>query len=226
MHWNGRFASKGRVDALVAPLTDPVSGQPALKASVVEVRPFAVAWYGYAVTADRPDLDDMAYAALGRAKGGWRVELAGQTIPADPAALARVCLAGGDETVTLLAVSDAASGRHRFAAMRDGRVVGALWMAPEPVAVSRAFAADQLGAGSGDVRALLAGRPGGDIVDQGALVCTCFDVGVRSIEAAVRSGACRSVDDVTKLLKAGGNCGSCRPEIRRIVEHAGPAVPA
>jgi assimilatory nitrate reductase catalytic subunit len=94
------------------------------------------------------------------------------------------------------------------------------------VAVSRAFAAEALSAEAPDLTALLAGRPGGTRADCGALVCSCFDVGAKTIEAAVREGTCRSVDDVTRLLKAGGNCGSCRPEIRGIIDGALRTVPA
>jgi assimilatory nitrate reductase catalytic subunit len=54
MHWTGETAPPGRVDALVAALTDPVSGQSASKSTAVAIRPFAAAWYGFAMA--RTDL--------------------------------------------------------------------------------------------------------------------------------------------------------------------------
>lgn len=39
MHWNGQFTSGGRVDALVNPVTDPISGQPELKHTPVHIEP-------------------------------------------------------------------------------------------------------------------------------------------------------------------------------------------
>ena len=53
--------------------------------------------------------------------------------------------------------------------------------------------------------------------DPGATVCSCFGVGVNQIVAAVRGG-CHSVEAVGKELNAGTNCGSCRAEIRGIID--------
>jgi assimilatory nitrate reductase catalytic subunit len=46
-------------------------------------------------------------------------------------------------------------------------------------------------------------------------------VGVNQIVSAIRDGGAISVDAVGEALKAGTNCGSCRSEIRRLLdEHA------
>ena len=63
----------------------------------------------------------------------------------------------------------------------------------------------------------LAGRPGADMPDKGAIVCSCFNVGAKEIATAVRSG-CGTVEAVGKATSAGTNCGSCRSEIREIVD--------
>jgi assimilatory nitrate reductase catalytic subunit len=65
--------------------------------------------------------------------------------------------------------------------------------------------------------AVVAGRPGAGKQDPGATVCSCFGVGVNQIVAAVRGG-CRSVEAIGKELNAGTNCGSCRAEIRGIID--------
>jgi assimilatory nitrate reductase catalytic subunit len=41
-------------------------------------------------------------------------------------------------------------------------------------------------------------------------------VGANTIAAAVRAG-CADVDAVGRKLKAGTNCGSCRPEIGKLI---------
>lgn len=218
MHWTARLTSHGRIDAAVAPAVDPISGQPGLKGTAVSIRPWPAAWYGFAVSALRPDAEEADWHAVAHAKGGYRAELAGKTVPADWTALARRCLRLPADGGTLLAVSDEGAGIHRFAAFAGDRLLGAAWFAPRPVAVSRAFAADALTSAACDRAALLAGRPGADRPDGGALVCSCFDVGVRTIEAAVRGMESPSVEAVGLLLKAGTNCGSCRPDIRRIID--------
>jgi assimilatory nitrate reductase catalytic subunit len=222
MHWTDVYASRARVDALVPAATDPVSGQPGSKRTPVRIAPFAAAWYGFAVTAGRPDLDGIDYWALAPADGGFRVELAGTAAPLDWTTLAKRLLGVAHrDDESLLAYHDGTSGRHRFAAFDGERLVGALFAAPEPVMASRAFAVAQLGAvhpTAGERFKVLAGRGGTAAPERGAIVCSCFDVGVNDIVAAVTTGGCMSVAAVGAALKAGTNCGSCRSEIKRLLD--------
>jgi assimilatory nitrate reductase catalytic subunit len=220
LHWTDQLAARARVDALVNPATDPVSGQPELKFSTVAVQPYEAAWYGFAVTAAEPGALAAGYWAKAKAKGGWRVELADAVLPEDWTGFARDLLAlTGD--ADLLAYHDSATAQHRFAAFRGDRLVGALFVSPQPVAVSRGWAADQLGRSVAppDRLRLLAGRAGTAQPDRGAQVCACFDIGAGQIAAAV-AGGCHSVEAVGAALQAGTNCGSCRGEIRRIIDAA------
>jgi assimilatory nitrate reductase catalytic subunit len=54
--------------------------------------------------------------------------------------------------------------------------------------------------------------------DSGAIVCSCFSVGINTITAAVAQQGCTSVEAVGACTKAGTNCGSCRAEIRGIID--------
>jgi assimilatory nitrate reductase catalytic subunit len=220
LHWTDQIASNARVDVLVNPVTDPVSGQPELKCSAVAVQPFAAAWYGFVVMADAPGEIAAGYWAKARAKNGWRIELADTALPQDWTEFARTLFSIESEVeIDLLAYHDAATSHHRFAAFRGEHLVGALFVAPEPVPVSRSWAADQLGKAisAPDRLRLLAGRAGAAQPDRGPLVCSCFDVGAGQIAAAVASG-CRTVAAVGEALQAGTNCGSCRSEIARILD--------
>ena len=76
MHWTGETAPSARIDALVAAATDPVSGQPESKASVVSVRPYKAAWYGFAVSCARMK-PTCSYWARARTGAGYRAEMAG-----------------------------------------------------------------------------------------------------------------------------------------------------
>jgi assimilatory nitrate reductase catalytic subunit len=224
IHWTDRFAAAARVDALVAPETDPVSGQPESKATTVALARFDAGWYGFAVTRTPPAEIAADYWARARIIGGERLELAGLEAPADWTAFA-AGLFGAD--VAFAAVSDRRSGRVRLAAVRDGEVVGLLLVAPEPVEASRDWLVARFEAGvvpGTEALALLAGRPGGPVEDPGRKICSCFGVGVNQIRRAVAEG-CASVEAVGERLKAGTNCGSCRPEIAALVAEAGPIAP-
>ncbi|MEI4470428.1 molybdopterin-dependent oxidoreductase [Frigidibacter sp. MR17.24] len=217
IHWTGETAPTGRIDALVAGVTDPVSGQPESKAAAVSVRPFAAAWYGYAVTAGdlRPDTD---YWTLARVAGGMQAELAALAAPADWTAWGRALFGLGGE-VEAVSVEDAKRGVVRLAFVRAGRLVAALFVARDPVGVARAHMPGLLGQpAAGDV---LAGRPGADRPDPGATVCVCFDVGVNTIARAIHEDGLMSVEALGKALRAGTNCGSCRPELKALIDRFG-----
>jgi assimilatory nitrate reductase catalytic subunit len=219
MHWNDQFAAKGRIDVVVAPVTDAVSGQPASKNVAVAARPFKAARYGFAVSQAKPGNLDAAYWALAKAEGGWRVELAFDQDADDWCSWCRRTFAV-PEDVEPLGYADQQSGDLRLAFFAGTRLLAVLFLAREPVAVARNWAISQLVAEHGDLRrrfALVAGRPGVDKPDPGATVCSCFNVGVNQIVGAVRNG-CHSVEAVGKELNAGTNCGSCRAEIRGIIE--------
>ncbi|MER8373231.1 molybdopterin-dependent oxidoreductase [Mesorhizobium sp. M1406] len=219
MHWTDQFAAKGRLDALTAPLTDPVSGQPALKHVAARIEKFAAKAFGFAVMRQRPAHVAAAYWAVAKCKGGWRVELAFADDDIDWAGFAG-SLFGAPPGAEILAYHDRDAGQHRIAAFDGDQLSGALFVAPGPVAVSRGWAAEQLSADHFDRRgrlAIVAGRPGGIDVDRGAIVCSCFGVGANQIAEAVRQG-CGSVAAIGAALHAGTNCGSCRAEIRVIVD--------
>ncbi|MEM9210537.1 MAG: nitrate reductase, partial [Pseudomonadota bacterium] len=95
LHWTGPFSSDGRIDTTVAPILDPVSGQPELKRSPVRVRGFDAAWYGFAALCDEP-APTSDYWAKAKAKMGWRVELAETEMPADLEAYAKALGARGE----------------------------------------------------------------------------------------------------------------------------------
>lgn len=218
MHWTGETAPSGRIDALVPGTVDPVSGQPALKSATVAIRPFAARWFGFAVSAGaiRPDCDYWARATLPR---GEQAELAGLEVPQDWTAHARALFGLPDEPLVL---HDRTRGQVRLAFLRDGRLQAALFVAPGPVGLSRSHVAALLGEGGAEA---LAGRPGADRPDEGALVCACFGIGVNSIVQAIATRRLTSVEAVGQALRAGTNCGSCRPEIRALLE-AGTACRA
>jgi assimilatory nitrate reductase catalytic subunit len=219
MHWTGETAAVARVDALVSDVTDPISGQPALKMARVSASRFAVEAYGFVVTSRRPRDLPFAYWATARADGGYRVEFGGHAPAEGWEAWLRHSLEL-DHDLELSGYREGRAGDHRLTAFEGARLVAALYVSSTPVGVSRQWAVNQLSESHADRQArtlVIAGRPPVGRPDKGAIVCSCFSVGINEISAAVQGG-CRSVEAVGSVLAAGTNCGSCRPEIRRIVD--------
>ncbi|WP_319530004.1 molybdopterin-dependent oxidoreductase [uncultured Cohaesibacter sp.] len=220
-HWNDQFASNGRVDTLIRAVTDPHSGQPASKLTAVSVAPVRMAQYGFAVLRHRPEVIPADYWAIARIPEGWQVEMAFKDVCEETDDLVKDLLGAGT-AVSLLDYRDRQSGQIRVAAFEGGALHGAFFMAPKPVGVSRSWAAHLLRALYDEPlrrHMVVAGRAGMDQPDIGAIVCSCYSVGHKQIEAAVIEKGCDTVQAVGKCLKAGSNCGSCKAEIQQIIDH-------
>ena len=207
IHWTGETAPSARVDTLVAAATDPVSGQPESKASIVAAERWQPAWYGFAVSC-RPMAPQAEYWALARTGTGYRAELAGLAPLTEPETAARDLFAMPDAEVQMM--TDSHKGIARLALFQNGKVMAALFTAPEPVAVSRDYLAGLPGTSAAGV---LTGLPAADQPDPGPVVCACFNVGANTILQAIEDGGLLSVADVGIALQAGTNCGSCRSDI-------------
>ena len=211
IHWTGESSSMGRVDALVAAVTDPVSGQPESKASIVSLAALAPAWYGFAVSVQAlfPRAD---YWARARVEGGWRCELAGMELPAHWETYARALF--NLPEATCLTVEDRIRGTYRLAFMDNRRVLAALFVAPDPVTLARGHVSTQIGTeGAG----LLAGRPAKGMSDPGPTVCACLNVGRNTISTAIVTQGLTTVEQIGAALQAGTSCGSCKPELAALL---------
>ena len=223
MHWTNQFAAKARIDIVAPAMVDAVSGQPASKNIAARVERFIAAAYGFAVLADKPAGIDAEYWALAKCNGGWRVEWAFASMRHDWARFAK-SLFGDASSQETIAFHDIEAGRCRFACFAGDRLAGALFLASEPVAVSRDWAVEQLASAHSAVRArfaVIAGRPGKGAPDRGPTVCSCFGIGANEIAAAADRG-CTTVAAFGKALQAGKNCGSCRAEISHPIDARRP----
>lgn len=219
IHWTDQFASAGRIDAVVGPETDVFSGQPGLKFTPVAVTPLSCSWYGFATLRDKPTSIAADYWALTPTSEGWRLELAG--LEATDLQLLAHSLAGGKaQAADFLSYDDTGSDTRRFAFWKGTELVAAIFFSPRPVEVSRQWAVKLLESSAAtplERFRILAGRPASDRPDSGAIVCSCFQIGVNQIGKAALGGA-RSVEAIGMCLKAGTNCGSCRSEIKSLLK--------
>ena len=226
MHWTSSWASEGRVDSAVAAATDPVSGQPELKGAAVAIAPYLPAWYGFAASLTPVDAESVAgigYWAKATTEAGWRCELAGDASAICWESFARALFGAQEDAPTVL-LRDPAEGRARIAVLGPDGVIGVLFTDRNPVAVARNHVI--AGLGTLTPQDLLAARPGGDMPDPGAIVCSCFEVGTNTIAQAVAEGDLRTVEAIGEATCAGTNCGSCRPELKAFLKETRTLVAA
>jgi assimilatory nitrate reductase catalytic subunit len=220
MHWNDRFTARARVDTLVPAAVDPISGQPESKHARVRVFPLRAAWYGFVLS--RRDLTFTVYWARIPGPNCWRFELAGTEAPPDWAAWARDRVtagqaAGEEEWLEYL---DTAAGRYRAARLVDGWLDACIMIAPCPELPGRQWLESLFGSGPltrAQRASLLTGRPPVGQPDAGAVVCACFQVGRNAILDTIQREGLATPAAIGQALKAGTQCGSCIPELQRLI---------
>jgi assimilatory nitrate reductase catalytic subunit len=121
---------------------------------------------------------------------------------------------------------DQGRGALRYASLVDGCLDGCLFLARDGASLpGRTELEDMLGVAiEGPARlGLVAGMQLSARIDSGPIVCACFAVGLRTLQRAVTEHRLDSVAAIGEALRAGTNCGSCRPELRAILNAAAEA---
>ncbi|MCU0736164.1 MAG: molybdopterin-dependent oxidoreductase [Methylotetracoccus sp.] len=225
MHWSETHASNALVNALVNPVTDPISGEPESKHTPVAVTAYHPAWHGFLLSRNALELGDVAYRVTVRGDGCWRYELAGDQVPSNWRQWTSRLLP--QPHGEWLEFADAAAGRYRCALIENQRLQLCLFISakldlPPRDWLAALFRHDALPAAAR--HGLLAGKPASETEDTGRIVCACFRVGVNTLQRAIQTQALTTTEQIGAGLKAGTNCGSCVPELNRLLQ-AGRSSP-
>ncbi len=217
-HWSAQNSSSGRVSSLVHGAIDPVSGQPEAKATPARLAPVAVTHYGFLLSRTPLRPEGMAYwaecRALFGATPGFTLHLALDTDAARMSDWQRATLPDGD----WITLEDAGAGTFRTAVFRDSQLEAVLFLSASPKLPATDWLRTQFDSPCdlAGRRTILAGKPVTGGADEGPIVCVCYQVGSRRIEAATLGG-CATTKEIGTKLGAGTNCGSCLPEIKRLI---------
>jgi assimilatory nitrate reductase catalytic subunit len=214
IHWSNANASSARVGALVAPFTDPYSGQPESKSTPASITPHEYVFRGFVLSRKELALPQSLWWARAAITGGYAY------LFADNADLKRwpdwLRASASDDVAEY---RDFGGGVYRAASFTGDRIETCLFVGPAHDAgdwdvVKSLFAADQLS--DDQRRMLLSGRSAEGMASTGPVVCACFGVGRATICDTIAAGA-RSAAEIGAKLKAGTNCGSCIPELKRLI---------
>ncbi|WP_053569547.1 nitrate reductase [Caballeronia cordobensis] len=224
IHWNDQVASDARVGAVVNPVVDPVSGEPEFKHTPVSVEKFHVAWHGFSLSRSTPDLDRVTHWTRVHGTRFVRFEMAGRNrfdaAHGDHHDWARALFHIDDHHADWIEYEDKSAGVYRAAHLVDDRIESCVFISERPDLPARAWLAslfekDRLD--DDDRASLLLGQPAARGEDTGPTVCSCFGVGRNTICSAIREKGLKSAAEITSCLKAGGNCGSCVPELKKLI---------
>jgi assimilatory nitrate reductase catalytic subunit len=217
MHWTDAFAPQARANALVNARVDARSGQPEFKYTPAAIEPAPVAWRAFLLTRQRSDPPASLWWRRIPQSTGALYEIAAPPGAMDPSALATAMFSDLRDA-DMLSARDSAGAFLRMAALRGDRLERALFATTTRGLPARDWLIAQLDKDALDDesrRLLLAGGTCG--APRGTSVCACFDVSRTEIEALAATESGVTVARVGAALKAGSNCGSCRPEIAQIL---------
>jgi assimilatory nitrate reductase catalytic subunit len=219
MHWTEAFATAGRVNTLVLDSVDPRSGQPEFKHTPSRVRPYRETWRGFFLTRDArkvPEGLDLVWRRIPQAQCQLH-EFAGRGDQAERQATRSALFRGASgESIVF---EDEARGGRRDALLINGRLEHVLCVTvggklPPRDWLVELFAARRIS--PEDRASLLIGRAPGRPIEVGPVVCACRNIRSTRILAAIVAGA-KIIEEVGEATTAGTVCGSCRPEIARLL---------
>ena len=229
MHWGDRFLKGLGTNVLTLPAYDPLSKQPELKHAGVEVEKVELPWQLFALvegdvqqrfTALRPLLDDFAYASLtltGRERPALLIKAASAVAP-EAGLLAQIDALLGLDAGPVLAYDDPRRTVGKRVRIEDGRIT-AIRLAGETAARDWLKALWEEGRADAELRrwllAPLSTPPGSAGAAKNKTVCSCMNVGETAIRAGIQRGL--DLDGLKQELKCGTSCGSCVPEIKRLL---------
>lgn len=224
MHWTAQYASAGRVCALVNPDFDPISKQPESKHTPVNIVAFRPAWFGFVLSRHELQFDAVEYRVKINDEQCYRYELAGLNWPEDCKQWAQNHLGpAACEETQWQEYQDRARRIYRAARIVDQRVDSLVFLSPDNRLPERNWLTGlfvKATLSNEERRVLLSGQPPQGTADVGRIVCSCFNVGSKTILNAIKANQLSTHRQVGQYLKAGTNCGSCIPEIKTLLKQS------
>ena len=215
IHWSGTWGSHCAIASLFSGAHDPISGQPELKHAAVKLA--ACEFSHYAQVFSRTEFDPKALSSFAY----WQVipNATGHLLllaDEDPQGLARQIRQLLPEGEWLASIQGCAQSGVCLA---EKRLMAAYFIeerlkTTEPEKLQPFFDMAELVAS--DISDVLRGRIPTDEAC-GKTVCSCFNVSESQICTAIQNGA-HSVYALGSQLKCGTNCGSCKSELKQLIE--------
>jgi assimilatory nitrate reductase catalytic subunit len=220
IHWSNQYSANACINNLLPPVADPHSGQPQLKFAGVSLSRVAVGSWGFLLSRELPALPELKYWSRIAVPGGYLTLFAASE--SDDAGNVRHSVLANlrSRADRCMQYEDAGKRDFREAGVAAGQLVYACYLNAERVRLpDRDWLSGQLASTRVDTLSpLLAGFDAGT-PSRGRLICTCWEVGESEISRAMAAGA-RSVELLGEQLKCGTQCGSCIPEIKRLLAGA------
>ncbi|MFT8211156.1 MAG: molybdopterin-dependent oxidoreductase [Symbiopectobacterium sp.] len=229
MHWNQQFSGQARVGSLIAPVTDPHSGQLENKHACIRVQPWSARWFGEIFLLGEQAPPRCGYWSKITAMGISHYRIAEREPLDDGRQWLMRATASMGKAFQGLTYQWAQSGDGLFYAVgwKEQQAMIAFYAQREPRVLESAvihavFLNDEVPLAERS-RILLSGGACTEQDATGATVCSCFGVGEHAILQAIRGG-CQTEAALGAQLKCGTNCSSCIPELKALIRQHGETI--
>ena len=232
IHWTQAHAGRSVVSALVPRVVDPISGQPQSKQVAVAISPVVNTLWVRGVLYQTDQL--MALRSLLNERSTYWCALPGRagvlfesachgadvaglfaalTTQFKQASWSSFRSGGGDKRVMLL------DGQEPLMALCQSAQRSALPVFAQIVAGATQGTGDAVQPDAPDSR-WRALAYSAQAVDSSMQICSCFEVSQSQISQSLADGV-NTVEGLGNALKCGTNCGSCVPELKRLIQDFG-----
>ena len=216
IHWNNQYAGNARIDSLIAPITDKISGQPELKYTLIEIQKISTPKWATILTRNKIDCQEFIYWSL-------------TSFTQDSAYLYQVALKEDfdwseyiskniSQAIAYDHFSDTLKGDERFICHNNRQLEMAIYChkkkseLPKRTWLQSLFEKSLLGISNWSI---LTGEEY-NLRNTSKLICSCFKVSEDAIINAISDGD-NTQQALGEKLKCGTNCGTCIPELNELI---------
>lgn len=216
IHWTKTFSSSASIAVLFTDANDSQSGQPELKHAAVNIVKANFERYGELFC-----LDDINQTELSSKFDYW------VKIPIENGNLYRFANSNADinnhqwldsETAYDESISSK-SDDFCYTALTSNQQLKLAWFsAKTPLKIEHSWISSlfaQPKVDSEQLSALIRALPD-EKFKQGRMICSCFKVSENTIIDAINTN-CSTVEELGEVLGCGTNCGSCKPELKKLL---------
>jgi assimilatory nitrate reductase catalytic subunit len=216
IHWNDQYSGNTRIDSLVGPITDKISGQPELKYTLIEIQKISTPKWATILTRNKINCQEFIY---------WSVTSFNQ----NSAYLYQVALEGDfdwrgfisgntSQAIAFDHFSNTLKGDERFICHHNQKLAMAIYChqdqseLPKRTWLQSLFEKSLLGTSNWS---MLTGEEYKSC-NTSKHICSCFKVSEDAIINAISDGA-NTQQALGIELNCGTNCGSCIPELNELI---------
>lgn len=221
IHWSDQNAHSARVDTLVEPIIDPISGQPQFKYSRAALNKIETACWATLVS--RTALNCSGFlnwtsSPLPQQLGFIYQVAVGAAFDWQSFDWQSGASGGTANAMAYAQFSDTTNLDQRLIGYSDQQIEIAIFAHRDKTFLpAKAWLQALLNNSDPENHWKLLSGPDSSAAEDGSkLICSCFKVSETRIISAIEAGAC-SAQELGQQLQCGTNCGSCIPELNSLI---------